>query len=62
MIKTENASIIKITAKGTLEDITPDGFVVYDEKNDLRETLTFEQLKILVGKDVLLNFSVKEVE
>jgi hypothetical protein len=59
-IKIEELLNKKITAKGLLKDITEVGFVVEDEKEGIEETLSFEEIKKLVGKSVAISITNKE--
>lgn len=59
-IKIEEMLNKKITAKGTLKEVTEEGLVVTDEKEDIDETLSFEEIKKLVGKSIVINITNKE--
>ena len=59
-IKIEEVVNKKIVAKGTLKDITVDGITILDEKEDIEETLSFDEVKKLVGKSVAISFTSKE--
>ena len=59
-IKIEEMVNKKIVAKGTLKDITVDGITIVDEKEDIEETLSFDEVKKLIGKSVAISFTSKE--
>ena len=60
MIKFEETKNVKISAKGLLLEINQDGLLIEDPKegNDL---LTFDELKKLVGKNVVISIANKEI-
>jgi len=60
MIKKQTNEVTDISAKGVLNEITTEGFLIYDEKNDIEELLTFDELKLFEGKTVNLKFTTKE--
>jgi hypothetical protein len=60
MIKKVEETTEKLTVKGVIEAITADGIEVYDEKEDVKETVRLDDLQFLVGKNANLVFSVKE--
>jgi hypothetical protein len=58
-IKIERTNNVKFSAKGCLDAIE-NGFVVTDEKEGT-STLTFDSLKELIGKEVNISISSKEL-
>ena len=58
-IKIERTNNVKFSAKGVLDAIE-NGFVVTDEKEGT-STLTFDSLKELIGKEVNISISSKEL-
>ena len=59
-VKIEEIKNTKFSAKGILNEISVDGFVVEDEKSGDIETLTFDDIKTLIGKSVTIAFANKE--
>jgi len=59
-IKIEEMLNKKIIAKGTLKDVTIDGITIVDEKEDVEEVLTFDEVRKLIGKSVAISFTSKE--
>ena len=60
-VKIEEIKNTKFSAKGILTEISVDGFVIEDEKSGDIETLTFEDIKILIGKSVTIAFANKQM-
>jgi len=59
-VKIEEIKNTKFSAKGILNEISVDGFVIEDEKSGDIETLTFDDIKTLIGKSVTIAFANKE--
>lgn len=59
-IKIEELLNKKITAKGLLKEVNATGFVITDEKEDIDETLSFEEIKKFVGKSIAISITNKE--
>jgi hypothetical protein len=62
MIKTEISKLTKISGKGKLLEVTEEGLLLEDVKEQVEELLSFVELKDLVGKVVSFSFSTKEDE
>jgi len=60
-VKIEEIKNTKFSAKGILTEVSVDGFVIEDEKSGDIETLTFEDIKTLIGKSVTIAFANKEM-
>ena len=60
-VKIEEIKNTKFSAKGILTEVSVDGFVIEDEKSGDIETLTFEDIKTLIGKSVTISFANKEL-
>jgi len=60
-VKIEEIKNTKFSAKGILNEVSELGFVIEDEKSGDIETLTFEDIKTLVGKSVTIAFANKEI-
>lgn len=60
MLKQELNEVAKFSGKGILNDVTEDGLLIYDEKNEVEELFNFEDLKILIGKPINFNFTCTE--
>ena len=60
MVKTEKSEIIKISAKGELVSIDVNGIRVKDLKEGTIDTVDFEQLRQLIGKEITIAIQNKE--
>lgn len=59
-IKVERNIQTKFSAKGTLSEITAEGFSIIDEKEGTTDLLKFADLKELVGKSITIAVASKE--
>lgn len=60
-VKKEEVKNTKFSAKGILNAISEEGFTIEDEKTGDIETLTFDDIKTLIGKSVTIAFANKEL-
>jgi len=60
MVKVEQNSTIKFSAKGELVDITEVGITVKDLKEGTLDVIKFEDVRTLIGKEVTIAFQNKE--
>ena len=62
MIKIKKENSTKITGKGILKKISEKGIEIEDVKTGELETITFNMLSELVGKNVSVAFTNKDEE
>jgi hypothetical protein len=62
MIKIKKENSTKITGKGILKKISEKGIEIEDVKTEIVETITFDMLNELVGKNVSVAFTNKDEE
>jgi hypothetical protein len=61
MVKVEQNSTIKFSAKGELVSISNIGITVKDLKEGTEDVIKFEDLKILIGKEITVAIQNKEL-
>ena len=61
MVKIEQNSTIKISAKGELISVNSIGITVKDLKEGTEDIIKFEDLKDLIGKEITIAIQNKEI-
>ncbi|MBU3186639.1 hypothetical protein [Clostridium estertheticum] len=61
MVKIEQNSTIKISAKGELISVNSIGITVKDLKEGTEDVIKFEDLKDLIGKEITIAIQNKEI-
>ena len=61
MVKIEQNSTIKISAKGELISVNSIGITVKDLKEGTEDVIKFEDLKVLIGKEITIAIQNKEL-
>lgn len=62
MVKVENSTLVKISAKGILTGIDETGITLEDVKDASEGKILFSELKGLIGKEITVAIQNKEVE
>ncbi len=61
-VKIEKSFTTKLNGKGILKQINSDGFLIQDVKEGTIELLAFNDVQQLIGKEVSISISNKELD